>query len=317
MSQFRHVTESNLTGPQDLLKGCPTLLEEQGTSENIVSDRFSGIYAAKFPRSTHIIMYVHGGGFVSGSPEGVAGWLLQLIVELRARGILVDVFCVRYSLAPEHPFPDGLRQVVAAYEELVSREGKPIILAGESAGSNLCLDLLRHLVDPHPEIPPVKGGNRGGKIVAACLTCPWVDLRNESESMHRNAKYDCLEKKVLDKWREAYLGGLRPNDNWTSPVDFPGDWRDILPPHVLLVAGGLELFLSDILRLADKIRKGGHKGLDLCVVPLKGHAWHLMDFRGIVPGKEAAKADTDNAGGYMGVTLHADWIAEKLLLASM
>lgn len=33
ISQFRHVTESNLTGPQDLLNGCPTLLEEQGTSE--------------------------------------------------------------------------------------------------------------------------------------------------------------------------------------------------------------------------------------------------------------------------------------------
>ncbi|KAJ4130579.1 hypothetical protein NW754_009631 [Fusarium falciforme] len=237
-------------------------------------------------------MYVHGGGFVSGSPEGVVGWLLQLAVELQARGILADVFCVRYDLAPEHPFPDGLRQIVAAYEELVSREGKPIILAGESAGGNLCLDLLRHLVDPHPEIPPVKGGDGGGKVVATCLTCPWVDLRNESESFQRNAKYDCLEKKVLNKWREAYLGGLRPNDNWTSPVDFPGDWRDMLPPH------------------------GGHKGLDLHVVPLKGHAWHLVDFGGIVPGKEAAKADTGNADSYMGVTLHADWIAEKLRPAS-
>ncbi|UPL03151.1 hypothetical protein LCI18_014085 [Fusarium solani-melongenae] len=262
-------------------------------------------------------MYVHGGGFVSGSPEGVVGWLLQLTVELHARGILADVFCVRYDLAPEHPFPDGLRQIVAAYEELVLREGKPIILAGESAGGNLCLDLLRHLVDPHPEIPPVKGGDGSGKVIAACLTCPWVDLRNESESFQRNAKYDCLEKKVLNKWREAYLGGLRPNDNWTSPVDFPGDWRDMLPPHVLLVAGGLEVFLSDILRLADKIREGGHKGLDLHVVPLKGHAWHLVDFGGIVPGIEAAKADTGNADSYMGVTLHADWIAEKLRPASV
>jgi hypothetical protein len=43
----------------------------------------------------------------------------------------------------------------------------------------------------------------------------------------------------------------------------------------------------------------------------------LIDFGGIVPGKEAAKADAGNAGGYMGVTLHADWIAEKLRLASM
>ncbi|KAF4455902.1 Esterase [Fusarium albosuccineum] len=95
-----------------LLQGCPTLRIEKATTETIIGAGYRGTYIAKFPRSTHIIFYVHGGGF---------------------RGVLADIFAVGYDLAPENPYPGALGQVVSAFGH-IQAQGKPILLSGDSAG---------------------------------------------------------------------------------------------------------------------------------------------------------------------------------------
>lgn len=197
-------------------------------------------------------MYVHGGGFVSGSPDSVSPYLLQLCIELHTRGLVADILAVKYDLAPEHPYPQALRQVVAAYEYALT-QSNPIVLLGDSAGGNLCLALLLHLDKPHPMISPSYArppGDRG--IVATCLTSPWVDLRNESESYRKDTGMDCLDKSALDSWRDAYLGS-HPLDDYVCPVDCKVGWKDILPSNTLLMSGDLDLFSADIRRLARNI----------------------------------------------------------------
>ncbi|CVL03476.1 uncharacterized protein FPRN_11788 [Fusarium proliferatum] len=298
-----------------LLQNCPTLLEEKATAETIVGDGYRGHYLAKYPNPTHIIFYVYGGGFVSGSPGSVMPYLLQLSVELQARGLKADMFVAEYDLAPEYPYPGALRQVVSAYRYIASRN-LPIILAGDSAGGNLCLGLLRHLIKPHPSIPPiVQTQGETGSIAATCLNSPWVNLQNNGESYRQNANQDCLDKGALDRWRMAYLDG-KPLDEYVSPVDCLNGWKEILPKSTLFIAGDLELFVADIQKLAQSVLKlslptSGYDNLELHVEPKKGHVWSLVDFGSTQPGLPAARGGQEEDNVYSGIHLQADWIADK------
>lgn len=261
---------------------------------------------------------------MSGSPEATSPYLLQLGVELQARGIRADIFSARYDLAPESPFPAALRQLVSTYQEHLSQQKRPVIMLSDSAGGNLTLAFLRHLVDPHPEVPYYQKRDRDGQIVAACLASPWVNLFNIGESMRRNAGHDCLDKPALDRWRDAYLGG-RPLDCWASPASYQGSWRNVLPGRVLLMSGEVDMFLSDVIALTNTMRRvslvahklgitadaeqDGVESVELRVEPLKGHVWHLIDFGATMPGREASSVGKNEAGAYHGVVIQADWIA--------
>lgn len=189
---------------------------------------------------------------MSGSPETASPYLLQLAVELESRGILVDIFAMRYGLAPETPYPHALRQVVAAYNYIQSL-GKPIIVVGDSAGGNLCLGLLRHIKIPHPQIPALPASNKTrGYTIATYLASPWVNLHNDGDSYRSNAGRDCLDKAALDRWRQAYL--VKQNvDLYSNPIDAVKGWSTVLPPKTILVSGELDLFVADILQLARQM----------------------------------------------------------------
>ncbi|KAJ3535509.1 hypothetical protein NM208_g7103 [Fusarium decemcellulare] len=307
--QFRAIT-SGQADVDLLLQGCPTLRSEKATTETITGPGYRGTYVAKFPHSTHVIFYIHGGGFVSGSPESATSYLLQLSIELQERGVLADIFVVGYDLAPENPYPGALGQVVSAFGH-VQAQRKPMILSGDSAGGNLCLGLLRHLVEPHPRIPPSKQDTEnGGEIIGACLFSPWLNLRNDSESYLRNANEDCLDKTALDRWSEAYLNG-EPLDEYSNPVQCSEGWKDILPQSTLLVSGDFDSFVTDVENLASSIKKDGYHNLDTYVAPLKGHVWNLVDFGGTLPGRPSLERTKERPEAYCGVQLHAKWIADR------
>ena len=91
------------------------------------------------------IFFIHGGGFAFCSPETHERCALVLAAETGLPVILPD-----YRLAPEHPFPAGLLDVVASWRaafdataSLGVRSG-PLILAGDSAGAGLCVSALLH-----------------------------------------------------------------------------------------------------------------------------------------------------------------------------
>jgi acetyl esterase len=90
------------------------------------------------------ILFVHGGGFVTGDIGTHDGLCARLAVGTRARVISVD-----YRLAPEHRFPAAADDATAAFRYCVAHAGEfgldpaRVAVAGDSAGGNLSAVISR------------------------------------------------------------------------------------------------------------------------------------------------------------------------------
>jgi acetyl esterase/lipase len=91
-----------------------------------------------------VVLFLHGGGYVSGSLLSHRHMVAQAGREAGARTLALG-----YRLAPEHPFPAALEDAVAGYRFLLSHGFAPrrIALAGESAGGGLAVAALVRLRD--------------------------------------------------------------------------------------------------------------------------------------------------------------------------
>jgi acetyl esterase/lipase len=203
------------------------------------------------------VIYLHGGGYVVGSPR-VQG----AIAAHLARASGATVYALDYRLAPENPFPAALDDSRAAYEWLLQRGADPgrVALAGDSAGGGLALATAAAARDAGTPMP--------GALV---LISPWVDLTLSGETIHSKARDDAmLTRAWLTQCAEGYLDGASPDDPMASPLfaDLGG-----LPPTLIQV-GTREILLSDAVRLAERAAAAGvdvrlrrHDGL--------GHAFQL------------------------------------------
>jgi epsilon-lactone hydrolase len=185
------------------------------------------------PRGT--IFHIHGGGFALGSAAGSAGLASSLARKTAMRAVSVD-----YRLAPEHPYPAALQDVMAAYRALIGRAGSAdrIVVSGESAGGNLAIELL------------IAGKKEGLAMpAAALLLSPMTDLTVAGRSFAGKAHADPNISAQAIRARAAdYLAGTDPADPMVSPIfaDLSG-----LPP-LMIQAGSHEVLLDDATRLAAK-----------------------------------------------------------------
>src|SRR5258708_5753224 len=101
---------------------------------------------------THrLLLYLHGGGFISGSPETHRALIAKLCRAGGAAALSVD-----YRLAPEFPFPAGLRDAVDAYRFLIAKGVPPasIMLARNGPRGRLPFPPLIPTLTPRIPIPP-------------------------------------------------------------------------------------------------------------------------------------------------------------------
>lgn len=200
------------------------------------------------------LFYVHGGGFIACSPRThrpVTGALAK-------RGF--TVFAPDYRLAPEHPFPAGLDDVIAAWTAFAA-EG-PGCLAGESAGGNLSLALMLAARDRGLALP-----------WAACLFSPVTDFTAEGGTRVTNANRDAMfGRDAISGVRPAYLGTHDPADPYASPIF--GDPSGL--PPLLFHVGAREVLRDDSVRMAEKSKAAGIETV-LRVFPVVAHAWQFAD----------------------------------------
>lgn len=187
------------------------------------------------------VIYLHGGGYCSGSIDthrAIAGALAL------AAGI--EVVNLDYRLAPEHPFPAALDDVLAAFDALGTSGAlgqRRLALAGDSAGGGLALAAAVALRDREAAVPAAVVG-----------FSPWTDLTQTSASMAALADRDpMVTKEVLDPMASAYLAGADPRAPLASPrfAELGG-----LPPLHLNV-GSDETLLDDTSVLAERARAAG------------------------------------------------------------
>jgi epsilon-lactone hydrolase len=180
------------------------------------------------------LLYFHGGSHVVGSPRTALGLTAGLVVRTGIPGISLD-----YRLAPEHPFPADVEDVVAAYRDLLEQGHAPesIAFAGDSAGGGLTITGALAARDAGLPMP-----------AAIVAFSPGVDATRAGESMVTKAEADpLLDRAALDYMSRYYVAGQDRRNPLLSPAvtaDLTG-----LPP-ILVQVGTNEMLLDDARRLA-------------------------------------------------------------------
>ena len=206
-----------------------------------------------------VILYLHGGGFVSGDIEYCKGFSSVLASELGVR-----VYAAIYRLAPENPYPAALNDAVEAYRYLLSCGYDPrrIVLCGESAGGGLIYSLALTLKEL--DLPTC-----GGFIAIS----PWTDLTSSGESYEKNKDVDpSMTKDRLGFFAKCYGGD--PRDPFVSPIF--GDLSD-LPPSLIFV-GGDEIMLDDAVNLHKNLISAGCQS-DITIADKMWHGYLLYNFK--------------------------------------
>ncbi|MGH7385416.1 MAG: alpha/beta hydrolase fold domain-containing protein, partial [Candidatus Rokuibacteriota bacterium] len=144
-----------------------------------------------------VVLYLHGGGYVIGSPRSH-----RHLAAAIARAAATDALLLDYRLAPEHPYPAAVDDATAAYRWLLDQGVAPerIVIAGDSAGGGLTVAALLALREARVPLPA------GG----VCIS-PWVDLTCSGESYRTKAEVDPIVRRAgVEEMAKAYLGTTPP-----------------------------------------------------------------------------------------------------------
>ena len=182
---------------------------------------------------------IHGGGFTSGGGE-----MCELLARIRASDYGAEVFEVDYRLAPEHPFPAGLDDCVAAYKEILQHyDAGNLVLGGSSAGGNLAAALLLLAQDAGLPMP-----------AAVLLQTPALDFTQSGDSYQTNRLLDVNLRGGGGGGPSLYTAGTDVTHPYVSPLfgDFTRGW-----PPTLLTTGTRDLLLSDTVRMHRALRRAG------------------------------------------------------------
>ena len=189
------------------------------------------------------IVHVHGGGMVMGTVAGEASLCEQLAVVLGCVVVSVD-----YRLAPEHPYPAGLRDCVAALTWVHEHAGDlgiapgRLALYGGSGGGNLVIGTALMARDL---------GGPAVRIVVAPY--PMLDDRNETPSSQEITGIGIWDRAAnIDAWG-WYLGG-HAADGYAAPARME-DLRGMPPTYIDV--GELDLFRDEDVAFALRLLQAG------------------------------------------------------------
>jgi monoterpene epsilon-lactone hydrolase len=195
-----------------------------------------------------VIVYLHGGGYVVGSPRTHLALTSNLARAAATRLVSID-----YRLAPEHPFPAAVDDARSAFGAVVAG-GVPadrIVIAGDSAGGGLAVALMLSLRDAGLPMP-----------AGAVLFSPWTDLTGAAGSLTSKANADpMLSRDALRLFADAYTA------DDTAPLASPGraDLHDL--PPLLVQVGSAEVLLDDSLELTAR---AAHADVDVTLEVVSG-----------------------------------------------
>ena len=214
------------------------------------------------------LLYLHGGGFVSGSGANYLPLAAHLSAAAQCAVLLPD-----YRLAPEHRFPAAIEDCIRAHEWMIATgpygpaPAKATFIAGDSAGGGLTLATLLALRDRCLPMP------LAGMPLSAC-----ADLTLASESI-RSEEDPICSARCMPMFADLYLGETDPRNPLASPVF--GDYTGI--PPLLIQVGEHEMLRDDSIRAAAKARADG--------VEVKLEVWpgmvHVFQLRGLPESREA------------------------------
>ncbi len=191
-------------------------------------------------REDGVILYVHGSAYAICSARTHRG----ITTRLSARTGL-PVFACDYRLAPSHRFPAAADDVRAAYDWLIGEGHDParIVLAGDSAGGHLAVDLALELI-------------REGSTPPAALVAfsPVLDLSMTLAAARERMRPDpMISAARAARLLDLYISG---HDHAAPRLRFSFAGADRFPP-TLVQAGGREMLAADAIELARGLESAG------------------------------------------------------------
>lgn len=213
-----------------------------------------------------VILYCHGGGYTSGN----LGYARVLAAKM-ASATGCEVLAFQYRLAPEFPYPAALEDALKAWEYLMHQGwgAKNVILAGDSAGGNLALELTLALNAEGRFLP--------GRLV---LFSPWTDMSASGDSYTQREELDPM---LTNRYIQSVRGAYAPDADYSHPKLSPL-FADLsgLPPTLIQV-GEREILFSDSEGLRDAMIAAGVP----CVLQSWPDMWHVFQ---MFPLKTAGEA---------------------------
>jgi acetyl esterase/lipase len=221
---------------------------------------------------TRRMLYIHGGGFVVGSPKSHRT-MTSKFSEITGGAVLA----IDYRLMPEHHHSDCVEDCRTAYHWILNNgpdgPGKiqQLFIAGDSAGGNLSLSLIAWIRNNRLRAPE-----------AVVALSPLTDTTFSGASLRGNIDTDVMLKpfmkplmklpQFIKSWYVFWTYKVRPSSPLVSPL--LGDLSDL--PPTLVQASEAEMLLDDARRYVFKACAAGSPA-KLQTWSDMVHIWQIFD----------------------------------------
>ena len=187
------------------------------------------------------ILHVHGGWFNAGSATAYRHFVGHIAAGAGTRAFVPD-----YRLAPEHPFPAAVDDVLATYRGMDDSGIRRIAITGDSAGGNLALVLASSLSAKDPSAKAT--------LVGVAALSPVTDLTLTGATYETRADADpYFTKQQVAELVRSYLGSVDANDPRASPLQ----GRVAGLPPIRIHVGDDEVLLDDSRRYVERAVAAG------------------------------------------------------------
>lgn len=225
----------------------------------------------QFEKSSCIIWY-HGGGMVLGTPDDSVIYMLDFVQQLKAVVVIPE-----YRLAPEYPYPAGLHdcyhtlQWVEQNADQLNINPKKIIVAGGSAGGNLCVAVSLMARDKNSP-----------SIAFQLPLYPMLDYQNNQPSnLNITSPLVWNYAKNAEAW-EMYLQHVDIVDEYASPT-YAQNYEGLPPTYTFV--GTIDLFRDEVIAFVQR--------LAIANVPVEFHLYngctHGFDLEDSPIGQQAKR----------------------------
>lgn len=193
-----------------------------------------------------LLVYLHGGGWAAGSVATHDPFCRLLCA---AAGVLI--LSVDYRLAPEHPYPAGLEDALAAYRWAAQHapafggDARRLALGGDSAGANLAASAANRICAEREAPRPA----------ALMLLYPVMDHPSARHASYRERGTGCgLESSLMEWFWSLYATGVSPENPEISPLRM-----EVLPalPPTLVATAEYDPLRDEGVKYAQKLHAAG------------------------------------------------------------
>lgn len=196
------------------------------------------------------LLYLHGGGLIAGSARTAFGHAKAI-----ASATDLTTWVLDYALAPEHPYPVALQDLLMLVRDERLSSG-PLVLAGDSSGGGLALQLTVAMLQAGVPAP-----------AALTLLSPHLDMELSKYADDPAVELDpCVSLTGLQHAAALYAGAA----DRRLPTLSPCLARGLKLPPTLCLLGSTELLVRDSQQL---VANNPDSPITVSIYPGLWHVW--------------------------------------------